>query len=244
MKATIFFIHLILISFVCIITYYNSIDNEFTFDDHNAIEQNGDANLDNSYANIWMHDIWGRHLTSVESHKSYRPLLITVYRMLIYYYGVKAQVFRIFSIFAHIIATICIYYLTFIITDNSIVSFGTSILFASHPVHVESVVAVVNMAEALSCIFYVLSYVFFIKYLNTCITPIISQYLIGKEPLFKSNLILDSLSLFINWLFWIIFVIISVLFKETGITICGMIIAKIGIDLVHLLSYQGKLNFL
>jgi hypothetical protein len=239
MNTTIFVIHLIIISFICIITYYNSIDNGFTFDDHNAIEQNGDTNLSNGYANIWMHDIWGRHLTSIESHKSYRPLLVTVYRMLIYYYGVNAKVFRIFSILSHIIATMCIYYLTCLISDNLIVSFGTAILFASHPAHVESVVAVVNMAEALSCIFYVLSYIFFIKYVNKYITPIVSQYLIGKKPILKSNLILDTISLSINWIFWMMLVIISVLFKETGITICGMIVAKIGIDLVHLLSYHG-----
>jgi hypothetical protein len=77
---------------------------------------------------------------------------------------------------------------------------------------VESVTAVVNMAEALSGIFYILVYYLFL--LNT--STVTMQ--------------LNWLTLFQSMIFSLPLVAISILFKETGVTISGMIIAKLVID--------------
>jgi hypothetical protein len=56
----------------------------------------------------------------------------------------EPSIFRMYSIESHYIASLLVYQLTQVTANNWSVAFGTAALFAPHPIHVESVAAVVN----------------------------------------------------------------------------------------------------
>jgi hypothetical protein len=191
-------------------SFYNSINNEFVFDDDLAIVRNADVSPSTPWHLLWKHDIWGKDLLAHDSHRSYRPLMICTFKIISTYFGLTPSIFRIVSIMLHNIASFLVFLVADAVVCNSFVAFATSVFFACHPIHVESVAAVVNMAEALSAIFYLLGFLVFIKSTN--------NFSVGKSIL---SIIVCLICLFI-----------SILFKETGVTLCGLIIVQCVFHLV------------
>ena len=189
--------------------FRNSLDNAFVFDDHLAITNNHDVK-DPDHHNIWTDDIWGKELSAHDSHKSFRPLLMVLFRKL-WSMSSEARWFREVSLLAHIVASFVFYYLCDSIWNVPTISLGATALFAAHPIHVESVAAVVNMAEAFSSIFILASYLLFLNSTKrkACISWFYMAFLI---------------------IFWIILVVIASLFKETGIAACLLVICKVIMD--------------
>jgi hypothetical protein len=221
----------IILVLLCVGNYYNALENEFAFDDYLAIVNNKDVmytsnNSDQSvdYTMLWKHDIWGKNIEALDSHRSYRPLLTSVFKLLVQVYGLNTKTFHITSIICHCLATLCVFKLSSIIFGrrNGVLSFGSALLFACHPVHVEAVTAVVNMAEAISLIFYITAYSIYIK----------SSREKNRDHTSYSHSFLQILQklFFIGW--WFIFLTISVLFKETSVTLCGVMVASSSITLL------------
>jgi Domain of unknown function (DUF1736) len=224
-------ISLVLLCFGC---YQNSLVNEFTFDDLSAIVNNPNVKFQSegtdyfsANAMFWKNDIWGKDMRALDSHRSYRPLLIIIFKLIAQQSrGLDPRSFRTISILFHCTSTISVYALSSMVFRNSSLAFGTALLFASHPVHVESVAAVVNMAEATSltlsiitfCIFYKSSTMIMSGNNRGCLlTVYASQSFLGQM---------------LRYVLFFIFLALSVLCKETGITVCGLIVASSGISLL------------
>ena len=220
---------------LCIGNYSNSLRNEFAFDDYLAIVNNADVldrtgqvDIISQYTRLWYNDLWGKDLQALDSHRSYRPLLITLFKFIVQLFGLNASIFRIVSIFFHCTATLSIFIMTSVIFGNDYLAFGTSILFASHPVHVESVAAVVNMAEAASLTISIIAYLIY-YHSSKCNMeeddrPMARKKTNSKLPGIVKQMFRISL--------WFAMLTISVLFKETGIVLCGMVVASAGISLL------------
>eukprot|EP00602_Paraphysomonas_sp_CaronLab_P007303 CAMPEP_0185035494 /NCGR_PEP_ID=MMETSP1103-20130426/26972_1 /TAXON_ID=36769 /ORGANISM="Paraphysomonas bandaiensis, Strain Caron Lab Isolate" /LENGTH=963 /DNA_ID=CAMNT_0027572601 /DNA_START=413 /DNA_END=3304 /DNA_ORIENTATION=- len=114
---------------------------------------------------------------------------------------------------------------------------GSSLIFASHPVHVESVVAVVNIAEPLCCIFFCLAYMlYWLTYDIAC------GYHSSQGFAFtnlKKSWTLNSIWVGVL-LLSMVYVVVAILFKETGITILGMVV---GTSVLALLSHWIRKTF-
>eukprot|EP01084_Bolivina_argentea_P031299 57921_1 len=82
-----------------IFCYLNSLENELCFDDMFAVLYNGDTSPDKPYLPLWKHDFWGHDISSNESHKSYRPITITYFRLIRQYtlsiYNINPDIFLI-----------------------------------------------------------------------------------------------------------------------------------------------------
>jgi hypothetical protein len=215
---------------LCIGNYYNALRNEFAFDDFLAIVNNKDVMYSSNssdrveYALLWKHDIWGKDIGAVDSHRSYRPLLTTVFKLLVQLYGLDTRIFHITSLICHSVATLCVFKLSSVIFGkrNGFLSLGSALLFACHPVHVEAVAAVVNMAEAISLVFYITAYLIYFKS---------SREKCRDSSSYPHSLfLLLQKSFLIGW--WFIFLTVAVLFKETSVTLCGVIVASSGIALL------------
>ena len=76
LAATIVFI-------VSIICFGVSYDGDFVFDDSEAILGNKDLLPETPISNLFANDFWGKKLTSKTSHKSYRPLTVLTYRLVL-----------------------------------------------------------------------------------------------------------------------------------------------------------------
>lgn len=217
-------IHIISLSVPICITFGGSLDNDFAFDDNLAIVSNGDV-LSPDFSSIWRHDIWGKDMKAIDSHRSYRPLLILAFKLLFQYFGLNARFFRIFSICAHAVATCLVYVVSYLLFCDISVAWSTSFLFASHPIHVEAVVAVVNMAEALSCIFYIMGY---IVYLVSC--PTITIVSSKREEIKKIRVFGDILYTLSSLAIWLSCFSLSALFKETGAMLSILVLSKLILD--------------
>jgi hypothetical protein len=69
---------------VAVLTYSNSLDCGFVFDDHLAIETNDDVTTPPSeydWRLLWRRDFWGKDLTKFDSHKSWRPIVVLTFRL-------------------------------------------------------------------------------------------------------------------------------------------------------------------
>jgi Domain of unknown function (DUF1736) len=218
---------------LCIGSYHNSLRNEFAFDDYLAIVNNVDVMYGSNgtshlseYAKLWSKDIWGKEMSAHDSHRSYRPLLVTVFKLIVHISGLSARVFRMVSISFHSAATVGVFYLSSMIFGNECLAFGAAIMFACHPVHVESVAAVVNMAEAVSLTLSIIAFCIFYK--SSKVLPNVSKSRPGTPAQTTSPLYMQLLSITL----WFSILALSVLFKETGITICGIIVAASGTALL------------
>ena len=83
------------------------------------------------------------------------------------------------------------------------------LLFASHPIHTEAVSNIVSSCELLCCLFYIISLLLFILLL---------KYLINI------NKKINYFKIFLYIFFITIFFYLSVLSKEIGITLLGIMI--------------------
>ena len=98
----------------------------------------------------------------------------------------------------------------------------------------QSVAAVVNIAEPLSCIFFCAT---FMMYLSN-ISPEESESAVeaaktGSSSLL-STMLLSILKKLVQWSLWICFLITSILFKETGITVLGLIFGNSVLNIVSM----------
>ena len=75
------------LAFTCVVAWARwlfepSCECDFTFDDHLGVLNNDDVDTGKtSAAPMWRHDIWGKELVKVDSHKSWRPLLTFSFRL-------------------------------------------------------------------------------------------------------------------------------------------------------------------
>ena len=185
---------------LCIGSYHNSLRNEFAFDDYLAIVNNVDVMYGSNgtshlseYGKLWSKDIWGKEMSAHDSHRSYRPLLVTVFKLIVHISGLSARVFRMVSISFHSAATVGVFYLSSMIFGNECLAFGAAIMFACHPVHVESVAAVVNMAEAVSLTLSIIAFCIFYK--SSKVLPNVSKSRPGTPAQTTSPLFMQLLSI-------------------------------------------------
>ena len=73
--------HILTVIVLAIFLYVNSLNGDFTFDDHLAWVNNEDTKASSNLTDLLYHDFWGQPLTSDSSHKSYRPITILAYRL-------------------------------------------------------------------------------------------------------------------------------------------------------------------
>lgn len=161
-----FVVAIICIAGLIYVSYSNALKNDFVFDDHLAIVNNRDTTSDSQWSDLFFHDIWGKNLTAIDSHRSYRPLLIILFKILRSSFGLNPQVFRVVSFSSHFIVSLLVYQLGITISESYFVGFASSMFFASHPIHIEAVTAVVNIAESLAALPCLIAYLIFFRQLS------------------------------------------------------------------------------
>lgn len=73
--------YIILVTTLAIVANFVTINGTFIFDDREALVKNADVNnLRTPLTSVFVHDFWGKNISSPESHKSYRPITIIALR--------------------------------------------------------------------------------------------------------------------------------------------------------------------
>ena len=96
----------------------------------------------------------------------YMPFTHLSFLFDIFLYGDNAGGFHITNMFLHILNSLLVFYLLYIMTAEKWKSFFVAILFTVHPQHVEAVAWISERKELLAAFFGLLALSFYIKYVN------------------------------------------------------------------------------
>lgn len=149
-------IKVLLIFAASFLTYMNSLDAGFVFDDHRGILTNDD--LDPSKTSLWdvfQHDFWGGSIARAESHKSYRPLTVLSYRYLNYYFTeLRPYSYHLVNVFMHGLCSVLFLAVAELVLGRRggtwWAVFAAS-LFAVHSIHTEAVRICCMLTRAVHC---------------------------------------------------------------------------------------------
>lgn len=168
-----------LVALVAASVYANSLHNDFVFDDVAAIETNLDLTDETTFAELFRHDFWGKDMSDVASHKSWRPLTVLSFRATFQLVGLKPFWFRVTNVCLHALASALAFDVgrcwleegstSSTLDGGQCVTMWSSIvaglLFAVHPIHTEAVGgAVVGRADLLAAVFYFSAYLLYVRF--------------------------------------------------------------------------------
>ncbi|CAN7996192.1 unnamed protein product [Ixodes hexagonus] len=190
--------------------FANSVGGDFVFDDSEAVVNNANVRPETPLSRLLEDDFWGTRLLAPSSHKSYRPLTTLTFKLnCLVAGGLSAPQFHLVNLFLHAtVSLLCLVALFPVILQGAPrASLLCSLLFAVHPVHTENVSAIVGRADLLCALFFVLSFLCFVRSCSS-----------GDEDCFKYNVRSSCL--------WLLgsatLAIVSMLCKEPGITVVGV----------------------
>jgi len=149
------------------IVYANSLSGAFVFDDTKQIAANPSLRSWGNIFRAFTNDVWSFErgtLTTDLPPPYYRPLF-TVYLTLNYkLFGLWEPGWHLMNLLVHATATVFVYYLLRRLSGNNIVALLAALLFALHPVHVESVSWISGIPDPLAALFYIPSLLWYVRY--------------------------------------------------------------------------------
>jgi tetratricopeptide (TPR) repeat protein len=191
---------LLLTSGLACVVYLNTLPAEFAYDDSRAILKNPDLLPETPLWNVFYDDFWGTPLTHAGSHKSYRPICVLTFRFNYKLGGHSPFGYHLTNVVLHALVTGLFVHTVRKVTSgssnnnsnklddgsNDSVALLAGLLFAVHPVHTEAVAGVVGRADILSCLFFLLSFCFYISYCRSRDDPRRVCCSSGRQPSWTS----------------------------------------------------------
>jgi tetratricopeptide (TPR) repeat protein len=156
-------IAVILIILLGVVSYANSVNGKFVYDDSRLIENNIFVKNISYLPSIFTKDIGAGAGSSANYYNFYRPIQMLTYVSDHFFWGLDPRGFHITNILLHIAAALALYFLISILFQNKILSFFTGALFVVHPVHTEAVSYIAGRADMLSVLFILLFFIFYAK---------------------------------------------------------------------------------
>ncbi|MCX5703796.1 MAG: tetratricopeptide repeat protein [Candidatus Omnitrophica bacterium] len=189
---------LLILCLVCLASYFNSLNNNFVFDDKALIIYNPLVKSPRLLPLIFKKDIydyfWVGKVNSFDI--MYRPMQLLTYFVDYKIWGLRPVGFHFVNILLHLFNSILIYYLLLRLFDNKKVSSIASILFLVHPIHTSVVSYIAGRADLLACFFMLLSILLFLRFIKVGI----KGYL-GLSLLFAAMALLSRESAMILFIF-------------------------------------------
>jgi protein O-mannosyl-transferase len=127
--------------FLVALSYSNSLQNGFTWDDHQQIEMNSGLRPGFPLAGLFFSDVWSFSAQSnVGSPRIYyRPLQMLTYRLIASSIGFSPWPFHLLSVVSASLAAVLSLLFFWMLTRRLAISFAAAALFAVHPIHTEAV---------------------------------------------------------------------------------------------------------
>ncbi|XP_053958768.1 protein O-mannosyl-transferase TMTC2 [Anastrepha ludens] len=147
------------------VLYLNTLNAGFVYDDRRAIITNTDVSGHTPWQSVFQHDYWGTPLTDSGSHGSYRPLCVLSFRFNFLLGGYTPWGFHLINNLMHCLATGLVVKLARYFLTSVWGVLATGALFAAHPIHTEAVAGIVGRADLAACIFYLLSYLMYMRHI-------------------------------------------------------------------------------
>ena len=218
---------ILLLCLACLVVYFNSLSNDFVFDDLALIVYNPMIKSLKLLPLVFKKDIYAYfRVDRVETFDiAYRPMQLVTYYCDYKLWGLNPLGFRLLNILLHLLNSILIYYLFLGLFANKKIAGITGILFLVHPIHTSVVSYIAGRAQLLSCIFMLLSMLLFLKFINLRTKKYLVFSLIAALLALISRE--DALILFI-------FIALILFIKKTRPKDYSWLLYFIALDLVYL----------
>lgn len=192
----------LLLFFIGIIIYGNTLANQLFWDDNDGI-------INNTYIKDWQYlpNYFSENLIAGAGLSSnyWRPVLLVVYAVEWQIWGIWPAGFHLISILVHIFASFLIFKFFNLLTKKSWLAFFAALFFLVHPLQTEAVTYVSGLADPLSTVFMILGLIYYLKQdKDNILWPVWFFFILAlmtKEKallIFPAFLILLELSLFLK----------------------------------------------
>ncbi|MFQ6002572.1 MAG: hypothetical protein ACE5KJ_02375, partial [Candidatus Zixiibacteriota bacterium] len=151
---------IVLIAVVSMLVYFETSKLSYVADDRRLIYENTDFLGD--WGNLKTTFVSPLPAKTYEPLPFYRPMVSFTY-FVDYHLNKSIQSHHLFNLGVHTLNTILLYLLIFLLFRNIPLSIFTSLFFATHPLHISSVVWISGRTDLIACIFFLLTLILFIK---------------------------------------------------------------------------------
>ncbi len=155
---------ILLIAFLSLMLFSNSLGNEFCFDDKDIIVRNDLIKDLKNIPTIFTTSYWSGTLS--ERSELYRPLVILSYAINYYFNQLDPLYYHLVNLLIHTFNSILIFCLCKSYFKKYCPSLLIALFFVSHPIHTEAVTGVVGRAELLVAFFFLSSWILYLKKLS------------------------------------------------------------------------------
>jgi hypothetical protein len=97
---------------------------------------------------------------------NYHPLTILTFAIEYQFFGLNETGYHAVNLLLHLLNVLLVFYTVFLLSDKVGVALLASLLFGIHPLHVESVAWAAELKDLLYTLFFLASYIFYLKYLK------------------------------------------------------------------------------
>ncbi len=149
-----------LLVLTCVIVYFNTLSNEFVFDDRATIVENKylpdfKGSLPSFFSNSYFE--------IAEAEASYRPVATLSYYLLYAIGELNPFWYHLGSLVLHMLNVILVYFLTQALQKDKNAALVAGLLFACHPVVTEAVNCISFNEDLLVALFYLMSFSLYLK---------------------------------------------------------------------------------
>lgn len=229
-RNIIIFLSLFIIVLVTIISFSSSLKNDFTnWDDNEYVTLNphimsfsGD-NLKNIFSSLYV--------------ANYLPITMLTYMIEFYFFKLDPFIYHLTNLILHSLNSLLVFWFIMLLSKSVFISFITAMLFAIHPMHVESVAWVSERKDVLSTFFYLSSLVAYL-YHKVWIEKNQNTVNIVSQNILESNNSKKKVSINRFYFLSVIFLILSLLSKPMAVSLPFVLIL---IDYLHGIKFQQKI---
>ncbi|OGL46617.1 MAG: hypothetical protein A2W05_06955 [Candidatus Schekmanbacteria bacterium RBG_16_38_10] len=186
---------ILLITVLSFIPYINSLGNEFVWDDVDLVRDNPDVKSFKKFPELFLSP-FGNPVQFKESPLFYRPLIFFSYMVDYKLWGTNPAGYHLSNIILHTLSSVFIFLILLKIFSDLKFSLFSSLIFAVHPVHTESVTWISGRTDVLCALLLLLSFNAYLNFLKSA----------GKGSSF-------------NYFFSVIFFTLSIFSKEAAIVL-------------------------
>lgn len=160
---------ILIVCLLASLAYANSLGGDFVFDDDEQIVENRDIRSWDNLGKAFVTHVWAfrekpEALRVPVPPPYYRPIFTVVLTLGFKLFGLHQQGWHLLCLLLHIIVSIEVYLLIFLIASRKFEALIAAALFAVYPIHVESVSWISGMTDPLFAAFYLPAFYLYIKF--------------------------------------------------------------------------------
>ena len=184
MKNIRYYSPVLLIIFISFLVYLNALRNGFVWDDMVLIADNEGINKWGGFWESFVRDFFDTTDDTIEfKYGYYRPIISLSYMIDYTLWGLKPWGFHLSNIIFHTISCILVYLIFNSLFNNRPVSIITSLLFACHPIHTESVTWISGRTDIIAGMFFLSAFYLYQKAIHSPLPDERNSSLCNREVL-------------------------------------------------------------